>query len=152
MTRVPWPALALGIAGLLPFLYALLLLFSVPGRWPTLGLVPSAPEGGALVLERFGAVVLGFMAGCLWGFASAPERRPTLPVLAATAVPALAAALALRGEPALSCLWLAFGFVVLQAIDVVFQRRAIAPAYWLSLRLPLTAIVIACLLAGTLYG
>jgi hypothetical protein len=152
MTRVPWPALALGLAGLLPFLYALLLLFSEPGRWPTLGLVPSEPEGGAVVLERFGAVVLGFMGGCLWGFGSAPGRRPTLPVLGAAAAPALIAALALRDEPALSCVWLAFGFVVLQTIDVVLQRAGIAPGYWLSLRLPLTAIVIACLLAGALYG
>jgi hypothetical protein len=152
MTRVPLPALVLGLAGLSPFLYALLLLFSDPGRWPTLGLVASEPEGGAMILERFGAVVLGFMAGCLWGFGSAPGRAPRLPVLGAAAVPALLAALALRGEPALSCMWLAFGFVVLQTIDVVFQRAGVAPGYWLSLRLPLTAIVIACLLAGAIYG
>jgi hypothetical protein len=31
-------------------------------------------------------------------------------------------------------------------------RAAVAPAYWLHLRLPLTAGVVACLLAGTLYG
>ena len=67
-------------------------------------------------------------------------------------MPALLAALAIRPSPALSCLWLAFGFVVLQAIDVAFQRAGVAPAYWLSLRLPLTAGVMACLLVGALYG
>ena len=41
---------------------------------------------------------------------------------------------------------------MLQAIDVTFQRAGVAPAYWLSLRLPLTAGVIACLLVGALYG
>ena len=105
-----------------------------------------------MILERFGAAILGFMGGCLWGFASAPGRAPRLLVLAASAVPAVIAALAIRPSPALSCVWLAFGFAVLQAIDVAAQRAGVAPDYWLTLRLPLTAGVIACLLVGALYG
>jgi hypothetical protein len=104
------------------------------------------------VLWTLGAILLGFMGGCLWGFASAPGREPTLLLLGAAAVPPVLAFLAIRPDPALSCLWLAFGFVVLQAIDVLMTRAAVAPAYWLHLRLPLTAGVVACLLAGTLYG
>ncbi|MCB1374690.1 MAG: DUF3429 domain-containing protein, partial [Rhodobacteraceae bacterium] len=92
------------------------------------------------------------MGGCLWGFASAPDRRPTLILLAASAVPAFLAFLAIRPEPAIGCLRLAFGFVVLQAIDVIFQRVGVTPDYWLTLRLPLTAGVIAALLTGALYG
>lgn len=152
MTRIPFPVLTLGIAGLLPFAYGLMLLYSDEGTWPTLGLFPSSPEGGLIVLERFGAAILGFMGGCLWGFSSAPRRLPTFALLIAAAVPALIAALAIRPSPELSCLWLAFGFVLVQMIDVVFHRRGIAPDYWLNLRLPLTALVMASLLAGALHG
>jgi hypothetical protein len=152
MTRIPIPALTVGYAGLVPFVYAVLMLFSEAGTWPTLGFVPSSPEGGMHMLERFGAAILGFMGGCLWGFASAPGRAPTLPLLVASAAPAFLAFMAIKDNPALSCIWLAFGFVVLQAIDVAFQRVGVAPDYWLSLRLPLTAGVMACLLAGALYG
>jgi hypothetical protein len=151
MSGIPAPALAVGIAGLVPFAYGVAMLFAAPDTLPTLGLFPSDRAGGVILLERFGAVILGFMGGCLWGFASS-GRRPRLVTLAASAVPAFLAFAAIRDNPAFSCVWLAFGFVVLQAIDVTFQRAGIAPEYWLSLRLPLTAGVVACLLAGALYG
>jgi hypothetical protein len=149
---IPLPALALGAAGLVPLAYGVLLIFAAPGTWPTFGVVPSDRVGGVLLLERFGAAILGFMGGCLWGFAAAPGRIPTLLLLAAAAAPALVAALAVGPAPALSCLWLAFGFAAVQGIDVVFHRLGVAPDWWLGLRLPLTAAVIACLLVGALYG
>jgi hypothetical protein len=152
MTRVPVTVLVAGWAGMIPFLYAVALIFAAPGALPTFGLFSADPAGGVLMLERFGAAVLAFMGGCLWGFASAGGRVPSLAQLAAAAAPALAAVLAVRSAPQLSCIWLAFGFVLLQGIDVVFQRTAIAPGYWLSLRLPLTAGVMTCLLVGALYG
>ncbi len=149
--RVPVPAIVLGAAGLVPFVYGVAMILSEAGTWPTFGFFASSPEGGLHVLERFGAAILGFMGGCLWGFASKPGP-PSLALLAASAVPALLAFLAIRDNPALSLIWLAFGYVVLQAIDVGFRRAGVAPGYWLSLRLPLTAGVIACLLVGALYG
>ncbi len=71
---------------------------------------------------------------------------------AATALPPLWAALAIDANPARTCLWLAFGYALLQAIDIVFQRLGVAPAYWLGLRLPLTSGVMTCLLIGALHG
>ncbi len=152
MSRVPVPAVILGIAGLVPFAWGVAMIFVEAGTMPTFGFFSSDASGGVLILESFGAVILGFMGGCLWGFASAPGRRPSLMLLAASAVPAFIAFLAIRPDPAIGCLRLAFGFVVLQAIDVIFQRAGVAPDYWLSLRLPLTAGVIAALLTGALYG
>ncbi|HMQ93787.1 MAG TPA: DUF3429 domain-containing protein [Amaricoccus sp.] len=152
MTRVPLAAALVGAAGLVPFAWGVAMLFLEAGTLPTFGFFPPDPSGGVVILESFGAVILGFMGGCLWGFASAPDRRPTLILLAASAVPALLAFLAIRPEPAIGCLRLAFGFVALQAIDVVFQRVGVTPDYWLTLRLPLTAGVIAALLTGALYG
>jgi hypothetical protein len=151
MTRIPFAALFMGWLGLVPFAYGILLLFSDAGIWPGFGLFPSSPEGGVMMLERFGAGILAFMGGCLWGFASS-GRTPSLQLLAGAAAPALAAIIAIQPDPALSCVWLAFGYALLQGIDVFYQRAGVAPAYWLSLRLPLTAGVMAALLAGALYG
>jgi hypothetical protein len=149
---VPAPAVAIGLAGLLPFLYGALLVLVPPGTLPTFGVVASDPTGGATMLERFGAAILGFMGGCLWGFASARPGGPSLAALLAASVPALIAFLALQDDVRMSCLWLAVGFAVLQAIDVGMHRAALVPDYWLALRLPLTAIVLACLLVGALYA
>lgn len=152
MSPVPRPALIIGYLGLLPFLYAVALLFARPGSLPTFGIAPAGPEGGLHVLEFFGAAILAFMGGCLWGFAAAPPREPSWPLLLASGIPVLAAYFAIQSHPARSCVFLAFGFVLLQAIDIVFQRLGVAPAYWLSLRLPLTAGVMTCLLIGAIHG
>lgn len=150
--RAPLPAILLGLAGLVPFAYGAAMILVPAGTLPGFGLVASDAAGGLHVLARFGAAILGFMGGCLWGFASAPGRRPSLALLAASAVPAFIAFAAIRPDPALSCLWLAAGFVVLQAIDIASHRAGVTPAHWLTLRLPLTACVLIALLAGALLG
>jgi hypothetical protein len=151
MTDVPRAAAVWGVLGLLPFLYGVALIMMAPETLPTLGVVESGPQGGVQILERFGAAILAFMGGCLWGFSSA-GRLPTLVLLGGSAVPAFLAFVSIQPNPALSCLWLAFGYVVLQGIDVLYTRAGVAPHYWLSLRLPLTAVVMACLIVGALYG
>jgi hypothetical protein len=152
MSRIPFPVLFLGWVGMIPFLYGVAMIFSEAGTLPTFGFFESSPQGGAHILERFGAAILGFMGGCLWGFASGGGRAPSLALLTASIVPAFIAFIAIRPDPALSSLWLAFGFVILQGIDVIFQRAGVTPDYWLSLRLPLTAGVMTCLLIGALHG
>jgi hypothetical protein len=151
MTDIPRAALLLGYLGLVPFVYGVVMIFSVPESLPTFGFFESSPQGGVHILERFGAAILAFMGGCLWGFSSS-GRQPTTLLLAGSAVPAFLAFIAIQPNPAYSCIWLAFGYVVLQALDVLYQRAGVTPAYWLSLRLPLTAGVMACLLVGALYG
>ncbi|TPE52470.1 DUF3429 domain-containing protein [Amaricoccus solimangrovi] len=152
MSRVPLPALVIGWLGLVPFVYAVALLFATPGTLPTFGVAPTGPAGGLHVLESFGAAILAFMGGCLWGFASAPPRVPRWTLLLASGVPVIASYFAIQSHPARSCVFLAFGFVALQGIDIVFQRLGVAPDYWLTLRLPLTAGVMTCLLIGAVHG
>ena len=137
-----------GLLGLLPFTYGAALTLA-PEALPTLGLVEQ--KGGARILARFGAAILAFMGGCLWGFSSR-GRVQTFLLLGGSAVPAFIAFLALAPEPALSCLWLAFGFAELQGLDFLYARAGVVPEYWLSLRLPLTAVVMAYLLVGVLGG
>jgi hypothetical protein len=153
VNRIPFPALFLGYAGLAPFLYGvwLVLGYSDPAI-PDFGAFTADRAGGLVVLERFGATVLAFMSGSLWGFAVAPRRTPGFLLPALPMAPALVAAVAIVHGAALSCIWLASGFALLQAVDLVFHRTGAAPGWWLRLRLPLTAAVIACLLAGALHG
>lgn len=135
MSRIPPPALWLGLAGLLPFLY---------GAAVALGLPAIAPALGAeAVLRAYGAAILGFMGGCLWGFACAGGRAPRWDELGIAVVPGLwAFASAFHPAP----LWsLLAGFVVLLAIDMIFVLRGLAPGWWMALRLPLTGGVVLCL-------
>lgn len=152
MSRTALPAFVIGYLGLIPFVYAVLLILSTPGSLPTFGLAPPGPDGGLRVLERFGAAILAFMGGCLWGFSSAPPRVPRWPFLLAAGAPAIIAYLAIQPHPARSCVFLAFGYMTLQGLDIAFQRLRIAPDYWLTLRLPLTAGVMTCLLIGAIHG
>jgi len=41
---------------------------------------------------------------------------------------------------------LMFGFTVLLAIDLFFQRLALAPAWWMTLRIPVSMVVLFALL------
>ena len=45
---------------------------------------------------------------------------------------------------------LIFGFLGLLALDWQFWRWGLAPRWWMHLRLPVTAAVVACLLVGVL--
>jgi len=152
MIRPPFAVAFVGIAGLIPFIYGLALVLSLPESLPGFGLVESSPSGGARLLAIFGAVILGFMGGTLWGFASGNGRTPTLLQLSATCLPVIIAVLSLTQSAEIACLWLAFGYILLQVTDMGFQRAGLVPHYWLSLRFPLTIGVLACLLPGALHG
>ncbi|GIX13550.1 MAG: membrane protein [Paracoccaceae bacterium] len=141
MARIPSSALWLGLAGLIPFLYGAV----VAG-----GLVAPPADAFAArpVLTAHGAVILGFLGGALWGFACAGGRRPGPRELSLAVLPALWGFAAMfHPRPLLS---LALGLVLTLAVDMMAVLRGTAPGWWLSLRLPLTAVAVACLLAGAL--
>lgn len=98
------------------------------------------------VLLPYGATILAFMGGCLWGFACRASDPPGLRELGLAVVPSLWA-FSSTFHPAPLAL-LAGGFVVLLAIDTIFLLRRLAPLWWMALRLPLTAVAVLCLLAG----
>lgn len=139
--RPPIAALALGLAGLLPFFGLAVLIVAGPEGWRA-----TALSGFA----AYAATILAFMGGCRWGFAAAglgdgPKLAPlllsTLPSLWAWATLWAAPALGPTGMSAL----FAIGFVALFAWDAASTRTGEAPAWWRALRLPLTAGVLASL-------
>ncbi|KPQ07953.1 MAG: Protein of unknown function (DUF3429) [Rhodobacteraceae bacterium HLUCCA12] len=128
-------AIVLTGAGALPFLMGAAM---VLGFWPG--------EGRALIVA-YGVVILSFMSGVLWGFASRTGSvawaygLSVLPALYAFFF-ALRHPWAMEGQ-ALS--HLIAGFLGVLVLDMVFQAKALAPRWWLTLRIPATAVVLACL-------
>lgn len=137
---IPRPAALLGAAGLLPF---------VAGALAVHGLMPgiNSPVTGFLILQSYGAVILAFMGGCLWGFAAQAGRTGWREFAVSVAPGLWAASVAFSPDALVS---LIMGFVFLQALDALFRGWGLGPAWWLRLRLPLTGVVLVCLFVGRL--
>ncbi|SHF19222.1 Protein of unknown function [Loktanella atrilutea] len=139
---IPRAPLLLGLAGLLPFLWGLAtLLIPALGNWAllTLGGRFTAP----FVQLSYGTVILSFMAGVLWGFATRDEGWSGY---AFSVIPALWAFFMVGGGPTSAAMNLTIGFLGLLLLDLHFWQRGATPGWWMSLRLLLTAVVVASLL------
>ena len=146
MMRIPAPALLLGIAGLIPFLYGALSLW-VPAL-AEIGRAWSPNHTGRALLQIYGIVILCFMAGVIWGFATKAEGRQAALFYGLSVIPAIFVFLTAFAEPRPSLIILIMGFIALLAIDASAARQGLAPAWWLPLRLMLTAVVVTCLGVG----
>lgn len=141
--RIPRPALLLGLAGLIPFLWSASThlspsLLGWAGQWlPPMFL-------GAYVGLTYGTVILSFMSGALWGFATRAETNVAL-AYTLSVIPALWAFLMVTDASANSVIYLAAGFVGLLLLDATFVAWGLAPRWWLRLRVMLTLVVLACL-------
>lgn len=138
--RPPAGAMALAVAGLLPF---------IAGALSALGLVEHPVfllgyASGSALLLAYGKVILSFMGGALWGFA-ARDGAGVIP-LVISVLPALWAVLLVGASLPL----LALGFALLLIADFRFTAQALAPNWWMSLRIPITAVAVISLLTGAL--
>lgn len=144
---IPRAPLILGLAGLLPFLWgALTVLFPDLGLWTAQTLGPRF--AGPYVMIFYGAVILSFMSGVLWGFAARATGTLATTGYALSVIPALWAFFMTGGGPTSAGMNLIFGFAGLLLLDLQFARWGLAPAWWMPLRLLLSAVVIACLAVG----
>ncbi|WP_145104670.1 DUF3429 domain-containing protein [Cereibacter sediminicola] len=144
MTRVPRSALLLGLAGLIPFVWsALTELQPDLADWGARTLGPRfvGPYAGL----AYGTVILSFMSGVLWGFATKTSGREAFTGYALSVIPALWAFFFVGGGPTSSAIYLAAGFAGLLALDWNFWSHGLAPEWWMRLRIPLTVVVLACL-------
>ena len=152
MTRVPASAQLLGLAGLIPFLW---------GAIVSLGLLDAANHdlaiGGLTILEvgdgrlllvRYGVVILCFMSGVLWGFATHATGRQAAISYMLSVIPALWAFLYPGDSGDTALINLMVGFVMVLMLDFAFWHWGLAPAWWMSLRIPLSLIVLGCLGIG----
>lgn len=140
---IPRAALILGLAGTLPFLAA------AAGAlgWR----LPFGPDPVPLAILQ-GQIILSFMSGVIWGFAARIEG-PGQPLgFALSVLPALWALFAgwLPSQAVLAALIV--GFIALLALDGWAWTRALAPVWWMRLRLLLTGIVVAALVVVAVHA
>jgi Protein of unknown function (DUF3429) len=142
--QIPRAALILGLAGLIPFLWsAATHLFPALAGWAGQWLPPMFL--GAYVGLTYGTVILSFMSGVLWGFATRAEGHEATVAYALSVIPALWVFFMVTDASANSVIYLAAGFVGLLILDTIFSLWALAPRWWLRLRVMLTVVVVACL-------
>jgi hypothetical protein len=142
--RIPRPALILGLAGLIPFLWsAATHLF--PGLAASAGAWLSPMYLGAVVGVTYGTIILSFMSGVLWGFATRAEGVLVTPAYALSVIPALWVFAAVPDASPNSVIFLGAGFVGLLLLDAMYAAWGLAPRWWLRLRVMLTVVVLACL-------
>ena len=145
MNTIPRSALLLGLAGLLPFLWgAVTVLNPELGQWGTEAV--GARFVGPYVQLFYGAVILSFMSGVLWGFATKATGRLATAGYALSVIPALWAFFMTGGGPTTAAVNLIAGFLGLLLLDWFFWRIELAPRWWMQLRILLTTIVILCYL------
>ncbi|MBY5934523.1 DUF3429 domain-containing protein [Tateyamaria omphalii] len=144
MTAIPRAPLILGLAGLIPFIWgALTVLSPALAAW---GLDNIGPRFvGPYVQLFYGSVILSFMSGVLWGFATKASGSQAATGYTLSVIPALWAFFMTGGGPTSAATNLIFGFIGLLMLDFAFSRWGLTPRWWMQLRVLLTAIVVACL-------
>ncbi|MEL7098089.1 MAG: DUF3429 domain-containing protein [Pseudomonadota bacterium] len=147
MTRVPLAPLLLGLAGLIPFVWGAATLLSAD--LATFGLSTFGSRFvGPYVQLFYGSVILSFMSGVLWGFATKADGAQAAMGYALSVLPALWAFFMTGGGPVSAGMNLMFGFAGLLLLDYAFFTWGLTPRWWMSLRVLLTSIVLICLGIG----
>ncbi|RYH03894.1 DUF3429 domain-containing protein [Salipiger sp. IMCC34102] len=138
MHGIPKGPLLLGLAGLLPFLWgALTALLPDLGAWANVAL--SGRFTAPFVQLSYGSVILSFMSGVLWGFAT---RQGSWVPYALSVIPALWAFFMVGGGPTSAAVNLCAGFLGLLLLDWQFAKQGWAPEWWMRLRVLLTGVVV----------
>jgi hypothetical protein len=144
MTPIPRTPLLLGLAGLIPFVWgAGTVLSDDLAAWGLQWLGPRFI--GPYVQLFYGSIILAFMSGVLWGFATRAKGAQAATAYSLSVIPALWAFVMTGGGPTSAGLNLIFGFAGLLMLDFAFDRWGLTPPWWISLRALLTVIVITCL-------
>lgn len=147
MGGIPRTPLLLALAGLIPFVVSAGTLLNDSAYALMLDLLGGRFVGPYLQLS-YGVMILGFMSGVLWGFSTRAPAALAPYCYALSVIPALWGYLMAGGGPVSAGMNLVFGYLGLLALDWQFWRWGLAPAWWLRLRVPMTAAVVLCLMVG----
>lgn len=126
---------ALGFAGLVPFVVLTALTLVGPDGWR---------DWVSLGLIAYGAVILSFLGGITWGLA-VTRNKTRDPLYLASMGPFFAAWVALLLPPFFGLLLLMVAFLGSLVNDYLLKKAGLSPGWFFTLRLTLTAIVVACL-------
>jgi hypothetical protein len=140
--RMPPEAKILGVGGLIPLLAGVVIVFSVRDPFG----IPLAP-----IILAYAAVILAFLGGIHWGFASAALARSTVEldaprILGLSVLPPLASCIGVVLPAAFAAVFLACAFTLVLLLDRASERLGYTPFWWMKLRVRLTSGVVLLLL------
>lgn len=142
LDRMPVEAKILGGGGAIPLLAGVAMAFAAPD-----------PFGFPLVntVLVYAALILSFLGGIHWGFASAALARDSVElnaprILGLSILPPLAGWLALLLPAPVAALVLAASFAAVLLLDRATDRLGYVPDWWMRLRVRLTITVVFLLL------
>ena len=141
--KMPRSVLWLGALGLLPFVAASLLAV----------IAPSIKETAVAALIAYGAVILSFLGGALWGLIigrADADRMGGLLIL--SVVPSLIGWVSLLLPPVMALVLLALSSGCWFVVDTMMAKEKIAPPWYPRLRMPLTVIVVCCLALAVFFN
>ncbi len=143
--EIPRSAFIISLAGLLPFVWGVVTIYSPAAAQTTAEWIGQRFNGPYVGLA-YGTVILSFMSGVLWGFATKTSSSQATTGYALSVLPALWAFFMVGGGPVSAGMNLIAGFVAVLGLDFAFWKWGLAPRWWMALRVPVTGVVIMCLL------
>ena len=147
---IPPAALWLGLAGVLPFVWGAAT--EISPAIHAAGMDVIGPRFvGQYVLIFYGTIILAFMSGVLWGFATRATGRDAALGYGVSVIPALWAFFFVGGGADRATWFLIAGYLGLLGLDYGFWRVGLAPTWWMNLRSLLTALVVGCLTLGIMF-
>ena len=145
--KIPTGALILGLSGVLPFAWGAVTLLSEEAF--NFGIENfGARFVGPLIQLSYGVIILCFMSGVLWGFATKMDEKNGSLGYILSVLPALWAFLSMGRGPISDTISLIVGFLAVLLIDRHFYLLKLTPIWWMNLRTPLTFLVISLLGLG----
>lgn len=145
--KIPTGALLLGLSGVLPFAWGAVTLLSEEAF--NFGIENfGARFVGPLIQLSYGVIILCFMSGVLWGFATKMDEKNGSLGYILSVLPALWAFLSMGRGPISDTISLIVGFLAVLLIDRHFYLLKLTPLWWMNLRTPLTFLVISLLGLG----
>ena len=147
ISKIPTGALILGLSGVTPFAWGAVTLISEEAF--NFGIENfGARFVGPLIQLSYGVIILCFMSGVLWGFATKMDEKNGSLGYVLSIVPALWAFLSMGRGPVSDTISLIVGFLAVLLIDKHFYLLKLTPLWWMNLRIPLTFLVISLLGLG----
>ena len=145
--KIPTGALILGLSGVLPFAWGAVTLLSEEAF--NFGIENfGARFVGPLIQLSYGIIILCFMSGVLWGFATKMDKKNASIGYILSVIPALWAFFAMGRGPTSDTVSLIVGFIAVLLIDRHFYLLKLTPLWWMKLRIPLTLLVTSLLGIG----
>lgn len=138
LAALPRLPLALGLAGLIPFVTTAAMAWWAPLAWQVVSIK---------AFLFYGAVILSFLGGVQWGVAMSLESAESAGFrrrLLLSMVPSLIAWPALLLHPYSGAWVLAAGFLLVRLHEAGRDSRELQPAWYQTLRTLLTMAVVAC--------